>query len=235
VIPLRDHNPSRTVPFVTYGLIALNALVFFYQASLGAGGETFIKQYGLVPYYLTQDIYRDSYVTLFTSMFLHGGFLHIAFNMWSLHIFGDNVEDALGHVRYLVFYLLTGLCAAGAQILVDPASTVPMVGASGAISGVLGAYLRLYPRARIVTLIPVFVLLLMRELPAVLFIVIWFLLQLFGGIGSLGITGGGGIAFFAHIGGFLGGLALVFVLGARPHDSGGFQRPRRSGYGRFDA
>ncbi len=231
MIPLRDIAPIRSRPLVTYLLIAANTLVFLYQASLPhAAGEAFAYRYGMVPYFLAQDPRLASLGTPFTSMFMHGSWFHLISNMWFLHIFGDNVEDALGRGRFLLFYLLCGLLAAGAQLWVDPSSRVPMIGASGAIAGVLGAYFRILPNARVVTLIPIFFFFIVRELPAVFFIVIWFLLQLVSGIGSLGYAQqSGGVAFFAHIGGFLGGLWLVGVFGARRNSRAGFRSRRDYG------
>jgi membrane associated rhomboid family serine protease len=229
VIPLRDMAPIRSQAVVTYALIAVNALVFLYQASLPHElGEAFVARYGMVPYFLTQDLRLDSLSTPFTSMFMHGGWFHVISNMWFLHIFGDNVEDALGRVRFLAFYVLCGLCAAAAQIIVDPESQVPMIGASGAIAGVLAAYFRLFPQARVVTLIPIFFFFTIRELPAVFFIIVWFLIQLVSGVGSLGYAGqGGGVAFFAHIGGFLAGLALVHAFTGKRNRTAGFRPSTR--------
>jgi membrane associated rhomboid family serine protease len=231
VIPLRDINPIRTRPVVTYLLIAVNTLVFAYQFWMPEDSfREFTRQWGLVPYYLTREFSLNSLSTPFTSMFMHGGWLHLIFNMWSLHIFGDNVEDSLGRVRFFLFYLACGLAAAAAQVLVGPGSMVPMVGASGAIAGVLGAYMRLFPHARVVTLIPIFFFFIVRELPAVFFIVVWFAVQLLSGIGSLGVLGqqGGGVAFFAHVGGFLGGLWLLHVFGYRKNDTRGFRSSQRA-------
>jgi len=228
VIPLRDRNPTRSFAALTYLLIALNAVVFLYQVSLSdVASGAFVERFGMLPYALTALHHPGSSITPLTSMFMHGGWLHLIFNMWSLHIFGDNIEDALGTVRFLIFYIVCGLAAAAAQVLIDPASTVPMVGASGAIAGVLGAYLRLYPRARIVTLIPIFIFMLVRELPATVFIVLWFLIQLVGGVESLASLGDqtGGVAFFAHIGGFVAGLFLIGSLGPTRNRTRGFQSP----------
>jgi membrane associated rhomboid family serine protease len=214
VIPLRDVIPSRTTPYVTIALIALNALVFFYQFSLGPAVEEFILYFGLIPA-------AFSWVAVFTSMFLHGGLLHFGGNMLYLWIFGDNVEDRMGHGRFLVFYLLCGVAAALAQTIAVPDSVVPMVGASGAIAGVMGAYFVLYPRSRIVTLVPIFLFIQIIEVPAIFFLGFWFLLQLVSGVGSMAkATGGepaGGIAFWAHAAGFLAGLSGVLV----------FRRPER--------
>jgi rhomboid family protein len=213
VIPLRDIIPSRTTPVVTIGLIALNILVFLYELSLGPGVDAFTLYYGLVPA-------AFSWMTVFTSMFIHGSFLHIAGNMLYLWIFGDNVEDRMGHGRFLVFYLLCGIAAALAQTITMPDSAVPMVGASGAIAGVMGAYFVLYPRSRIVTLVPVFFLQVI-EVPAIVFLGIWFLMQFVSGVGSIvstvGRGGTGGIAFWAHVAGFVAGITGVAL----------FRRPER--------
>ena len=214
MIPLRDIIPSRTTPVVTISLIAVNVLVFIYELSLGRDVDAFTLYYGLVPA-------AFSWVTVFTSMFLHGGFMHVAGNMLYLWIFGDNVEDRMGHGRFLVFYLLCGVAAALAQTITGPDSVVPMVGASGAIAGVMGAYFVLYPRSRIVTLIPIFFFFQVVEVPAILFLGIWFVMQFLSGIGSIvnSIPGGamGGIAFWAHIAGFVAGISGVIV----------FRRPER--------
>jgi membrane associated rhomboid family serine protease len=213
MIPLRDVIPSRTTPFVTVGLIILNVAVFFHQLGLGEEIEPFIRTWGVVP----ADF---SVVSLFSSMFLHGGFLHIAGNMLYLWIFGDNVEDRMGHGRYLTFYLICGVAAALAQTYAAPASTVPMVGASGAIAGVMGAYFVLYPHSRIVTLLPIFIFIQIIEIPAIFFLGIWFLMQLMSGVGSIAQTAdatSGGIAFWAHAAGFVAGVAGVMV----------FKRPER--------
>jgi membrane associated rhomboid family serine protease len=213
MIPLRDVIPSRTTPYVTVTLIALNALVFVYEFSLGDEVNEFIIAFGLIPA-------AFSWVTVLTSMFLHGGFLHVAGNMLYLWIFGDNVEDRFGHGRFLVFYLLCGTVAALAQTIMSPDSVIPMVGASGAIAGVMGAYFVMYPKSRIVTLIPIFIFIQLVEVPAVVFLGLWFLLQFLSGVGSSvspesGISGG--IAFWAHVAGFAAGTIAVFA----------FRRPER--------
>ena len=219
MIPLRDIIPSRTTPFVTIGLIALNIVVFLYELSLGRAVDAFTLYYGLIPA-------AFSWMNVFTSMFLHGGFMHVAGNMLYLWIFGDNVEDRMGHGRFLVFYLLCGVAAALAQTITAPDSTVPMVGASGAIAGVMGAYFVLYPRSRIVTLIPLFFFFQVIEVPAIAFLGIWFLMQFLSGVGSIvntigrgGGAGGamGGIAFWAHVAGFVAGITGVAL----------FRRPER--------
>jgi membrane associated rhomboid family serine protease len=213
VIPLRDVIPSRTTPLVTIGLIVVNAVVFLYQFSLGESGQLFVETYGLVPA-------EFSWVSVFTSMFMHGGLLHFGSNMLFLWIFGDNVEDRMGHGRFVVFYLICGVAAALAQTLTDPSSPIPMVGASGAIAGVMGAYFVLYPRSRILTLVPIFFFIQLIEVPAILFLGLWFLMQFLQGVGSIAqATGepGGGVAFWAHIAGFAAGLVTVHV----------FRRPER--------
>jgi membrane associated rhomboid family serine protease len=214
MIPLRDIIPSRTTPVVTISLIALNVLVFVYELSLGRAVDVFTLYYGLVPA-------AFSWVTVFTSMFLHGGFMHVAGNMLYLWIFGDNVEDRMGHGRFLVFYLLCGVAAALAQTVTAPESAIPMVGASGAIAGVMGAYFVLYPRSRIVALIPIFFFFQVVEVPAIFFLGIWFLMQFVSGVGSIVSVGQntatGGIAFWAHVAGFVAGITGVFV----------FKRPER--------
>jgi membrane associated rhomboid family serine protease len=214
LIPLRDIIPSRTTPVVTISLIAVNILVFVYELSLGRAVDAFTLYWGLVPA-------AFSWVTVFTSMFLHGGLLHVAGNMLYLWIFGDNVEDRMGHGRFLVFYLLCGVAAALAQTITAPDSVVPMVGASGAIAGVMGAYFVLYPKSRIVTLIPLFFFFQVIEVPAILFLGIWFLMQFVSGVGSIVTTAGGGpaggVAFWAHVAGFVAGISGVIV----------FRRPER--------
>jgi membrane associated rhomboid family serine protease len=214
MIPLRDVIPSRSTPVITVGIIVVNALVFVYQLSLGAGGQAFIFAHGLVPA-------EFSPVTLFTSMFLHGGLMHFGGNMLYLWIFGDNVEDRLGHGRFVAFYLLCGITAALAQTWANPNSPVPMVGASGAIAGVMGGYFLMYPHSRIVTLIPIFFFIQLVEVPAVIFLGIWFLMQFLSGIGSSALSPdaglSGGIAFWAHVAGFVAGLGAVNL----------FRRPER--------
>ena len=209
MIPLRDVIPSRTTPYVTVSLVVLNALVFLYQLSLGDAINDFVFSFGLVPAYF-------SWPTVITSMFLHGGFLHVAGNMLYLWIFGDNVEDRMGHGRFLVFYLLCGIAAALGQTLTVPNSPIPMVGASGAVAGVMGAYFVLYPHSRIVTLLPIFFFIQIIEVPAIFFLGIWFVMQFLSGVGSIATaTGGepaGGVAFWAHIAGFAAGLVGVFAF-----------------------
>jgi len=230
LIPLKDDVPSRTVPFITLALVGLNVLVFFYQLSLQMGlehgalraAEDFVREFGVVPCRLTgqcraPDDGPQPVLTVFTSMFLHGGLLHLAGNMLYLWIFGNNVEDTLGHARFLVFYLASGFAAAVAQTLVNPASEVPMVGASGAVSGVLGAYFLLFPHATVLTLVTFGFFWRFIHLPAVVVLGLWIALQFLSGYLTLSAAGGaeGGVAFFAHIGGFVVGMALLFVLRPR--------------------
>ena len=211
MIPLRDTIPSSRVPLVNYAIIAANLLVFGYEASLGGRrAETFLVHWGLVPRHFALE-------NLLTSMFLHGSWLHVLGNMLYLYIFGDNVEDRLGHVRYLLFYLLCGCAAGAAQTLSGPDSPVPMVGASGAIAGVSGAYFLFFPGARVVTLVPIFFFLQVMEIPAVVFLLIWFVMQLMLGLAALGAhAGAGGVAFWAHVGGFVAGMVLGPTLRGRP-------------------
>jgi len=214
MIPLRDVNRSYSTPVVTLTLISINVAVFLYQVSLDPYSRNhFISTYGVVPA-------RLQLLDLLTSMFLHGGWMHLIGNMWFLWIFGDNVEDILGRRRYLAFYLASGVLASMAQVLVSPSSRVPMVGASGAIAGVMGAYLLKFPQARVVTLVPIFVFFTTVELPALVLLIYWFVLQLFSGIGQIGDMhlARGGVAFFAHIGGFVAGMVLISLLRTRrPH------------------
>ncbi|MFO0775617.1 MAG: rhomboid family intramembrane serine protease [Nitrospiraceae bacterium] len=219
MIPLSDDNPSHSTPFVTVSAIAACTLVFLYQASLPEQtGEAFVYQYGAIPAAVTgraglppELAALPGYTSLFTSMFLHGGWMHLIGNMMYLWIFGNNVEDAMGHARFAVFYLLSGVLAAYSHILTDPASTVPMVGASGAISGVLGAYLLLYPHAQVLVFIPFGFLSRTAHVPAWIVLGLWFVMQVFSGGASLG-SKGGGVAFFAHIGGFVAGMALIVLF-----------------------
>ena len=232
MIPLRDDIPSRSTPLVTVGLIVANVLVFLYQLSLqmssdpGAlrAAQEFVVEFGAVPCRLTgaclsPDQFPPPVLTVFTSMFLHGGLFHIGGNMLYLWIFGDNVEDALGHGRFLLFYLLAGVGAAAGQTVVNPASGIPMVGASGAISGVLGAYLLLFPYARILTLITFGFFFRFVYVPALVVLGFWIVVQFINGLGAFQMAAAGreagGVAWFAHIGGFVVGMAIVFVLRPR--------------------
>jgi membrane associated rhomboid family serine protease len=208
MIPLRDVIPSRTTPYITVTIIVLNALAWFLELSLPRDVlPVFLQVYGVVPAQLHA-------LTLLTSMFLHGSWMHVIGNMWYLWIFGDNVEDRVGHGRFIVFYLLCGIAAAFGQIVIDPESTLPTIGASGAIAGVMGAYFVLYPRSRVLTLIPLVIFWEVIEVPAPLLLGFWFLMQLFsaGAIAVTSSTGGGGVAFMAHVAGFLCGAGAIFVF-----------------------
>jgi rhomboid family protein len=233
MIPLKDDVPSRSVPIVTLVLIALNVAAYVYQVSLAlgpdAGGraaaEAFIFEFGATPCRLTATCDRGDfpspYVTVFTSMFLHGSPLHVAGNMLYLWIFGDNVEDSLGHGRFLLFYLLSGVAAATAQTITSPTSTIPMIGASGAVSGVLGAYLLLFPYATILTLMIFGFFIRSVRIPAVIVLGFWIVLQLINGwltvsASAMGRGESGGVAWFAHIGGFLAGMLLLLLFRPRP-------------------
>jgi membrane associated rhomboid family serine protease len=218
VIPLRDTIPSSRFPAVTLLLIVANVASFLYFLSLGPRTETFLQSFGLTPAYVIYDVTHHLYlrvaVPFVSSQFLHGGWLHLIGNMWFLWIFGNNVEDKMGHRRFLGFYLLCGICAALGQVWSAPSSVMPMVGASGAIAGVLGAYFLLFPHAKVLTLIPLFIVFTTVEIPAVLFLGFWFVMQFLNGTMAFSEAGsggtGGGVAWWAHVGGFASGMALVF-------------------------
>lgn len=225
MIPLRDSVPRRTFPFVNILLVTLNVAAFLLQLAQGPQLEAFLARWAFIPDRLLHPAawgvpVSASLVTVFTAMFLHGGFLHLAGNLLYLWIFGDNVEDALGHLRYLLFYVASGVAAAVLQTALNPASAVPNVGASGAIAGVLGGYFVLYPRARVVTLVPLFFLFPLVEVPAAIYLLLWFLMQFWMGSADLASAsrhpGQGGVAWWAHVGGFVAGVLLVLV-----------RRPRR--------
>jgi membrane associated rhomboid family serine protease len=208
MIPLRDVIPSRTTPYVTLTLIGLNVLAWFYELALPRDVlPLFLQVYGVVPADFTAP-------SLITSMFLHGSWMHIIGNMLYLWIFGDNIEDQFGHGRFLVFYLLAGIAAALGQVAMNPESMLPTIGASGAVAGVMGAYIVLYPQSRVLTLIPLWFYFEMIEVPAIFLLGFWFLMQLFSA-GAIAVTAsseGGGIAFMAHVVGFVAGVAGVFVF-----------------------
>jgi membrane associated rhomboid family serine protease len=217
MIPLRDKNPTQHFPFVTILLIVMNIAVFVYELTLGPNLEIFLSQYGVIPAQISKVLHAGAmnsliFMTLVTSIFLHGGWLHLIGNMLYLWVFGDNVEDKLGHLRFLFFYIICGIAASVLHIYLDPQSTMPTIGASGAISGVLGAYLLMFPKAKVVTLIPIFIFIQVAELPAFVILGLWFVLQFFNGLLSLGYAtaGMGGVAWWAHVGGFATGLILVF-------------------------
>jgi len=231
MLPFKDNIPTQRFPLITVLLIAINIAMFIYELTLDATGQldVFMTQYGMTPYEITHGVSLvprglPVYITLFTSMFLHGGWLHIGGNMLYLWIFGNNVEDSMGRGRFVVFYLGCGLLAGLAQIAIDPASDIPNIGASGAIAGVLGGYLLLYPRARVTTLVFLVVFVTVVQLPAIFVLLFWFLFQLFYGLANLG-TGTVGVAYFAHIGGFVAGLLAIrlFTLGkGRVHFKRGY-------------
>ena len=212
MIPIRDENPTHSVPIITYSLIAINIIVFIFQFMLGSYQEQFIYQFALIPSEITSSLSFDNVTDVFTSMFMHAGLAHIGGNMLYLWIFGDNVEDRLGSVKYLFFYIIGGVVASIAHIFTNPASSIPTVGASGAIAAVLGAYLVLYPRQKVLTLIPLGFWMRMTMVPAFLVLGLWFVLQLFSGVMSLGGPDVGGVAFWAHIGGFVSGVILGWIL-----------------------
>jgi rhomboid family protein len=211
MFPLKDTQPSYSRPVVTVTLIAINILVFLFEFLLsGYSRNVLIEVYGLVP-----DHFRVT--TLLTSMFLHGSWMHVLGNMLYLWVFGNRLEDALGHTKFIGFYLLCGCVAGIAQVISNPFSTLPMVGASGAIAGVMGAYLLKFPRARILTLVFIFFFVTTMEIPALILLGYWFIIQLFSGLGSIARTSAseGGVAWFAHVGGFLTGMLLVKIMGTK--------------------
>jgi membrane associated rhomboid family serine protease len=224
VIPIRDTVRSRSLPFATLFIVTVNVYVFMQEISLGSGIEHFMHRWALLPGLYTRwsqlgfsVLSPGRYIPLITSMFLHGGWAHILGNMLYLWVFGGHVEDRIGHARFLTFYLLCGLAAAAAQIWASPYSMLPIVGASGAIAGVLGGYFVLFPRARILTLIPIFIFPWFVEIPAFFFLGIWFLMQLLSGTLELGVetAQSGGVAWWAHAGGFLAGIVLVILMPRR--------------------
>lgn len=226
MIPIKDDIPSKSYPIVNTTLIVLNVTAFFFELLLGDQLEFFIHQFGVIPfkYFYSEAITIDGSVVqfsmseriipLFTSMFLHGGWMHLIGNMLYLFIFGDNVEDRMGHFRYIVFYILCGLAGSFAHIITNPESTIPTIGASGAISGVLGAYLLLYPTARIIVIIPILFFWDIIKLPALIVLGFWFVTQLFQGTLALAVetTASGGVAWWAHIGGFAFGMIAINIF-----------------------
>ena len=218
MFPLRDTIRASSFPAVNWLLIITNAMVFLFQRSLGLRDlEMVINIFGVVPVrFLTLSPLAP--VSLVSSQFLHGGWMHVIANLWTLYIFGDNVEDRMGHSRYLIFYLLCGVLGGVVQVLSGPTSFVPTIGASGSIAGVLGAYVLLFPRARVLTFVPIFFFPWMVEIPAVIYLGIWFTSQFFGGMSALGTSSMiGGVAYWAHVGGFASGLLLVRRFVLPPH------------------
>lgn len=218
MFPLRDSQPSGTIPFVTYLIIAINVLLFLFEVSLGDQDlSAFLKNFGLVPEDFLQQFGPYQVFTLFSCMFLHGGWMHLISNMWALFIFGDNIEDKLGHFGYFIFYLLCGVCAGLTQVFMSQGSAVPTIGASGAIAGVLGGYIISYPTARVLTAIPIFIVIRLVEIPASVYLGFWFISQFFTGFASIAREPGeeGGVAWWAHVGGFIAGLILVKIMSFR--------------------
>jgi len=213
MIPLRDTVKSRTFPFINMTIIILNVLVFFGESNLTEMGLTeFFYHFGIIPSWFLQTVeagyFVQAVIPLVTSIFLHGGWLHIISNMLFLWVFGDNIEDRMGHFKYLLFYLTVGVIGNIAQIMANPQSTIPIIGASGAVAGILGAYYISFPRAKILALIPIVFFFTLMEVRASFFIIFWFVLQVFNGVFSL-TTVGNSVAWWAHIGGFLGGFILI--------------------------
>ena len=215
MIPIRDQIPTRRVPVVNYLLIAVNILVFVLMWLAGSAQEELVYQFAMIPSNFANGIDPGDISDIFTSMFMHAGLAHIAGNMLYLWIFGDNVEDSMGPVKYLTFYLLGGLVASLTHILTSPGSQIPTVGASGAIAAVLGAYLVLFPQSRVLTIIPLGFFMRMTMVPAAIVLGLWFVLQLFSGVLSLGGPDVGGVAFWAHIGGFVTGVVLAKLLAGK--------------------
>jgi membrane associated rhomboid family serine protease len=223
MIPLKDMTPRQSLPIVTLLLIGVNVAVFAHQILLApAASDAFIRTYALVPSKIPLALAGRHYtlvqalVPLFTCMFLHGGYLHILGNMWFLWIFGGNVEDRFGSAVYLLFYLVCGVASSISQLLFSWGSHIPSLGASGAISGVLGAYIVFFPKSRILTLVPLFIIWFTVRIPAIIFIGLWFILQFLSGLSSLGAASSGGVAWWAHVGGFLAGLFLARAAATRP-------------------
>jgi membrane associated rhomboid family serine protease len=211
MIPLRDVIPSRTTPYITVTIIAINALAWLYELTLPQDQLTqFLQTFGVVPAYFSAP-------TLITSMFLHGSWSHVIGNMWYLWIFGDNVEDRVGHGRFIIFYLLCGIAAAFGQMAMDSTSILPTIGASGAIAGIMGAYFVLFPQSRVLTVVLLFFYFEIFEIPAVFLLGFWFLMQLFsaGAIAATSSTNGGGVAFMAHVAGFIVGAIGIFFFKKR--------------------
>ena len=215
MIPIRDEIKTHRTPIVNYALVVINVLVFLWMFLNSGNLESIYYEYALIPSNFLNGIDLGDVKDVFTSMFMHGGWMHLIGNMLYLWIFGVNIEDRLGHIGYLIFYLAGGIAAALLQTLISPSSQIPMVGASGAIAGVLGAYLVMYPNSRVYTFIPIGFYARVRLVPAVVVLGLWFLLQLISGVGSLGALDQGGTAYFAHIGGFIFGLIVGWMFKRR--------------------
>jgi membrane associated rhomboid family serine protease len=220
MIPIRDTLPSKNKPLVNNSIIGINIVIYMVQLAQGANIDRFVFYYGLVPARYTVPQMAAHFtigqqvIALISFMFLHGGFMHLLGNMWSLYIFGDNVEDRLGPLRYTIFYLLCGLMSGVSHLLLNPHSAIPTIGASGAIAGVMGAYFLLHPTAKVLTLIPIIIIPWFVEIPAFFFLGLWFLIQFVNAAGADGATGG--IAWWAHIGGFVFGMIFIKLIGALP-------------------
>lgn len=223
MIPIKDDNPTHTFPIMTVLLLLGNIAVYVYQWTLGSEAQAFVYRLGTIPWEIThfQELPKlplnfesnlPNVLTLFTCMFVHGGFFHLIGNMLYLWIFGDNIEALVGHIRFFFFYLCCGLIATLSHVIVTPNSTVPLVGASGAISGVLGAYLLKFPRARVHVVIFFFFFIRVIRVSALFVLGLWFIIQVFNGFGSLGLDARGGVAWFAHVGGFVAGMILIFLF-----------------------
>ena len=220
MIPIRDENPTNSTPIVVYALIAINVVVFFHQMTLGRGVDGFFQLYAVIPQQLSASFNGvpvnqpvPEILTLITSQFLHGGFMHIAGNMLFLWTFGDNIEHDLGHFKFLFFYLACGVLAGLTHWFFGMQSAVPTVGASGAIAGVMGAYIIKYPKAKIVTILPIFIIFTTIRIPAVYFLGFWFVQQALSSVASLGMPQASGVAYWAHSGGFIFGVVLAWMLG----------------------
>jgi membrane associated rhomboid family serine protease len=215
MIPLRDENPTQTFSFITVALIILNSVIFIYELSLGSFLDTVIRRFTIIPYDFVNHLNFSQLFSLISSMFLHGGFLHLAGNMLYLWIFGNNIEDVLGHFKFLIYYLVCGILASLVHIFTNPQSTLPTIGASGAVSGMLGAYFILFPRAKVLTLMPLFYFYRIVRIPAFFFLGFWILFQFMFGmtVSSMGeISKEGGVAWFAHIGGFFAGILFLPIF-----------------------
>ena len=219
MIPLKDENPAQTIPVVNILLIFANMAIFLFQHFLASSDvQTLFLRLGFIPYELTRFVDQAPPalvplpLTIFTAMFMHGGLVHLLSNMLFLWIFGDNVEDKLGHIKYFCFYVLCGVAGAIGHILTNPHSQVPSIGASGAIAGVMGAYMWLFPRARIVTLLILLIYVQVIKVPAIVMIGYWIFIQVLSGFGAWGSRAGGGVAWFAHVGGFVAGLFIVIIM-----------------------
>ncbi len=219
MIPIRDRNPSNTFPYVTVGIIVVNVFMFLVELSLETKLDDFLINYGVVPRKIVDHVLMHdslsltSFFPLFSSLFLHGGFVHLIGNMWYLWVFGDNIEDELGHFKYLCFYVLCGIIASLVHVCLNSNSEIPCIGASGAIAGVLGAYTIRFPYARVVTILPLLFIWQILELPAIVVLGFWFIIQFFNGAASIAASASaGGVAWWAHIGGFISGLCIFYLL-----------------------